>query len=171
MVCWATLLFLFTSFLVLVDGYLVAKYEGLRPIRKELERKTVEFLGDTIIIPWSVTGLASMIVLADNGKLDFVPPEMGVIMVLVWFSVIILMIVKIQNAAPKLLGRLRTIVKLNALGNAIMLLATFKIVCENETVVSVVSLTIPVVLYLLMSLKFAETINKGLKEASPYNPN
>ena len=60
--------------------------------------------------------VASIIVLADKRKLDFVPPEMGVIMVLVWFLVIILMIVKIQNAAHKLLGRLRTIVKLNALG-------------------------------------------------------
>lgn len=114
MACGATLLFLSTSFLVLVDGYLVVKYEGLRPIRKELERKTVEFLGDTIIIPWSVTGLTSMTVLADKGKLDFIPPEIGAILVLTWFLTLLFIAFKIKSMVDAVLERIEGIIKLNA---------------------------------------------------------
>ncbi|WP_211258432.1 hypothetical protein [Thermococcus thioreducens] len=143
---------------------MVAKYEGLRPIRKELGRKTVEFLGDIIIIPWSVTGLASMIVLADKGKLDFIAPELGAILVLVWFLTLLFIVFKIRNTADAVLKRIEDIIKLNAFGNALLLMMTFLEVCKNITIIHGIVLTIPVILYLSISIKFAKIIKENPKK-------
>ncbi|ACS34605.1 Hypothetical protein TGAM_2103 [Thermococcus gammatolerans EJ3] len=159
-------LFLFFVLLIFVDGYLFIKYTELRPIREEVNKRAAEFVGDTSVIPWHVAVIYSIVILAHDGKLDFLPPEAGIIVMIAWALVVLLMSLVVVRNAETILRRVEWAIRLNALGIALLIIATFRAVCKSMEVLHGVMLMVPVLLYFTIAMKSAKIITATLKESS-----
>jgi len=158
-------LFLLSFSFFLLDLYLFLKYEGMRPVKSEVQKKAVELGVDIVVFPGLVltAGIARILSEVYTSVLPF---ALGVLVATFVATVIF---VRFKNQSEKFVRLTEKIAKnsgkvvaFNLLVLSVFTFSFLKALCGVVEMGTLSSIMIPLVLYALLSRRYLKIVKQTL---------
>lgn len=159
-------LFILSFSFIFLDLYLSLKYEGLRPVRSEMQKKAIELGVDIVVFPGLIltAGIARILSEVYNSALPF---ALGIV-VTTFFATVIYLRLKNQpeksmEITEKIAKNSGKIVAFNLLVLSVFTFFSLKTLCRNVEIGPLLSIIVPLVLYGLLSLRYLSVVRQTTK--------
>ena len=156
--------FILSFSFIFLDLYLFLKYEGIRPVRSEMQKKAIELGVDIVVFPSLIltAGIARILSELYNSALPF---ALGIVVATFFATVISL---RLKNQPERFIRLTRKIAKNSGkiVAFTLLILSVFtfflKALCEDVEMGPLLSIMVPLVLYGLLSLRYSSIIKQTI---------
>ena len=146
----------------LLDLMLIIKYEGLRPMVHEVQKKMVEFGVDIIIFPYLVLLVTAGRILSED--LDSAIPFALIILIATFLAA--LLSIRAKNRPGKFIkftkSITRNVIIANTLVIALIGILQIKLLCKSIGIKELLGIIFPLTIYALLSTRYLHIIKQGI---------
>nr|QEK15801.1 hypothetical protein FPV09_04260 [Thermococcus aciditolerans] len=157
--------FLLSFSFIFLDLYLFLKYEGMRPVRSEMQKKAVELGVDIVVFPGLILTVSIARILSElyNSALPF---ALGMVVATFFATVISLRLKNQPERFVRLTGKIAKnsgkIVAFNLLVLSVFTFFFLKALCRDVEMGPLLSIMVPLVLYGLLSLRYSSIVKQTI---------